>query len=93
MEKPETFKQLIEFLDAEADRFFRSDDIRRERQFRVLSSHVAYCYAKEMSFWMERFHDLENQRNKAIEALGESITSNFKERLETIEEELAKEKV
>ena len=38
---------------------------------------------------MERMHNLEVQRNKAIEALGKSITSDFEERLSVIEEELA----
>lgn len=56
---------------------------------RNISQRIAFCYAQEMSLWMERMHDLEVQRNKAIEALGKSITSDFEKRLSVIEESLA----
>ena len=89
MPRPETFETLIAKIDEAAEQYQHTGDVSMERIMRVISKDISYCYARETSLWMERMHNLEVQRNKAIEALGKSITSDFKERLSVIEEELA----
>ena len=87
--RPETFEALIANIDEAARQYLHKGDVGMERIMRVISKDISYCYARETSLWMERMHNLEVQRNKAIEALGKSITSDFEERLSVIEEELA----
>ena len=89
--RPETFEALIATIDEAAKQYQIHGNVGMERIMRVISKDICYCYARETSLWMERMHNLEVQRNKAIEALGKrkSITSDFEERLSVIEEELA----
>ena len=87
--RPETFEALIAKIDEAAKQYLLKGDAGMERIMRIISKDISYCYARETSLWMERMHNLEVQRNKAIEALGKSITSDFEKRLSVIEEELA----
>lgn len=87
--RPETFEALIANIDEAARQYLHKGDVGMERIMRIISKDISYCYARETSLWMERMHNLEVQRNKAIEALGKSITSDIEERLSVIEEELA----
>lgn len=87
--RPATFEALIANIDEAAKQYQHKGDVTMERIMRIISKDISYCYAREISLWMERMHNLEVERNKAIEALGKSITSEFKERLSVIEEELA----
>ena len=87
--RPETFKALIANIDEAAKEYLHKGDVGMERIMRIISKDISYCYALETSLWMDRMHNLEVQRNKAIEALGKSITSDFEERLSVIEEALA----
>ena len=89
--RPETFEALIANIDEAAKQYQHIGDVRMERIMRIISKDISYCYARETSLWMERMYNLEVQRNKAIEALGKSITSDFEERLSVIEEKLAEE--
>ena len=87
--RPETFEALIANIDEAANQYMHEGDVRMERIMRIISKDISYCYVRETSYWIERMHNLEVQRNKAIESLGKSITSDFEERLSVIEEELA----
>lgn len=87
--RPETFEDLIANIDEAAKQYMHEGDVIKERIMRIISKDISYCYARETSLWIERLHNLEVQRNKAIEALGRSIISDFEERLSVIEEELA----
>lgn len=89
MIRPQTFQELIDRIDEQATFYAEKGNLPQERLMRKISQRIAFCYAQEMSLWMERMHNLEVQRNKAIESLGKSITSDFEERLSVIEEELA----
>lgn len=87
--RPETFEALIAKIDEAAKQYRLKGDVGLERIMLIISKDISYCYAQEMSLWMERMHNLEVQRNKAIEELGKCIMSDFEERISVIEEELA----
>ena len=101
MNKPKTFKELVEALEKRAQSVLRDNyDYMSQQEIRFmqhrdclsLAALIAELHAAEESKRQAEQQELERLRWTALAQLGQIFSEDFKERLQKIEEQLKGEK-